>query len=225
MSEQRTALVTGATGLVGNACLQFLLNSAHYSAVKVLTRRSLAFEHPKLEGIMLSDFDRLEEVTDLLAANDVFYCLGTTLKQAGSQAAFRKIDYEYALQIAKITLQNGAKQFLLVSSLGADAQSRIFYSRTKGELENEIKKMPFYSTHILQPSILLGTRQEQRFAEGLGQQLAQIINPLMLGFLRKYRGIKAEAVAKAMLHLALQNKEGVYTYLSDHIQTLSEQKN
>ncbi len=222
-AAEKTALVCGATGLVGHACLQFLLNSSRYSTVKALTRRPLPFEHPKLNTIILNDFDRLNNIASDLAADDVFYCLGTTIKQAGSQAAFRKIDHDYTLQIAQLALQNNSEQFLLVSSLGADAQSNIFYSRTKGELEEALKKMPFAAVHIFQPSILLGNRQEQRTGEYIGQWAAALLNPVMVGFLRKYRGIKAEAVAKAMVNIAVQGKKGIFTYLSDQIQTLSEQ--
>lgn len=216
----RTALVAGATGLVGNACLQLLLNAPEYAQVKAVVRHPLSLQHPKLETI-IADFDRLDEIASHLLADDVFYCLGTTIKKAGSQESFRKIDYDYTLILAKLALQNGCWQFLLVSSLGADAQSAIFYSRVKGELENALQKLPFSAIHVFQPSILLGARKEQRIGESIGQLLARCLNPFLLGSLRKYRGIAAEAVAKAMIKSALQDKTGTFVYVSDEIQAIA----
>jgi uncharacterized protein YbjT (DUF2867 family) len=216
----RTALIIGATGLVGNACLQLLLQTSEYRAVKALTRRALPQQHAKLTPI-LANFDELDKVAHELVADDVFYCLGTTIKKAGSEAAFRQIDYDYALRIAEIARQNGAQQFLLVSSLGANAQSSIFYSRVKGELETALQTYQFAGLHIFRPSILLGERHEQRTGEAIGQFVARCLNPLMLGALRKYRGIDAPTVAKTMVKCAIAAQRGVFVYESDKIQALA----
>lgn len=218
---ERIALVVGATGLVGSACVAELLASERYSKVLVVARRKLNLNDAKLSTI-IANFDELDAVAEQLKAHDVYYCLGTTIKKAGSQAMFRKIDYDYTLSIAKIVLQNGAEQFLLVSSLGADAKSSIFYSKVKGELENALKKMPFGALHIFQPSILLGNRHESRTGEGIGQRVAVWLAPLMVGALRKYRGITGVDVARAMVSTALQNKKGIYTYLSDEVQAIAD---
>lgn len=220
---ERIALVVGATGLVGSACVAELLASERYSKVLVVARRKLDIADSALKlSTIIANFDELDAVAQQLKAHDVYYCLGTTIKKAGSQAMFRKIDYDYTLSIAKIVLQNGAEQFLLVSSLGADAKSSIFYSKVKGELENALKKMPFGALHIFQPSILLGNRHENRMGEAIGKRVAAWLAPLMVGALRKYRGIEGVDVAKAMLSTALQNKKGIYTYLSDEIQAIAD---
>ena len=220
---ERIALVVGATGLVGSACVAELLASERYSKVLVVARRKLDIADSALKlSTIIANFDELDAVAKQLKAHDVYYCLGTTIKKAGSQAMFRKIDYDYTLSIAKIVLQNGAEQFLLVSSLGADAKSSIFYSKVKGELENALKKMPFGALHIFQPSILLGNRHENRMGEAIGKRVAAWLAPLMVGALRKYRGIEGVDVAKAMLSTALQNKKGIYTYLSDEIQAIAD---
>ncbi len=218
---ERIALVVGATGLVGSACVAQLLASEKYSKVLVVARRQSDTKHAKLQTI-IANFEQLDQVAEQLKAHDVYYCLGTTIKKAGSQDMFRKIDYDYTLSIAKIALENRAEQFLLVSSLGADAKSSIFYSKVKGELENALKKMPFAALHIFQPSILLGDRNEQRPGEAIGQRVAVWLAPLMVGALKKYRGIKGTDVAKSMLNTALQNKKGIYTYLSDEIQVIAD---
>lgn len=129
--NDRTALLLGATGLVGGHCLNFLLNDESYGRVSVLGRRPLEREHPKLEQHLV-DFDRLENSAELIQAQDVFCCLGTTIKKAGSQEAFRRVDFEYPLQSARVAARQGAERFLIVTAIGADPGSRIFYNRVKG---------------------------------------------------------------------------------------------
>lgn len=221
MNTTKTALVVGATGLVGNACVEQLLQNPYYSKVVVLSRRALLQQHPKLVTRLI-DFEQLQNYSDAIQGDDIYYCLGTTIKKAGSQTAFYRIDYEYALQIAQIAVQNKVAQFLLVSSLGADSKSTIFYSRTKGELENSLKKLSIPSLHIFQPSILLGERNESRSGESVGKVLAQWIRPFLRGSWRKYRGIEGAAVAKAMIRIAQQQKKGIFTYLSDSIQDIAD---
>jgi uncharacterized protein YbjT (DUF2867 family) len=174
----------------------------------------------KLEEYLI-DFERLSEETRLPAVDDVFCCLGTTIKKAGTKEAFRRVDHDYVVFLAKAALASGAKQFLLVSSIGADAQSRVFYSRVKGEVEADITAMPFRAVQIFRPSMLLGNRTEVR----LGEKVAQIVSmPLVLlfvGGLKKYRPIEAKTVARAMVRVARREPEGVHVYESDKIQELS----
>ncbi|MEK7729730.1 MAG: oxidoreductase [candidate division KSB1 bacterium] len=217
----RSALVLGATGLVGGHCLQMLLHDAAYERVVAFVRKPLPLSHPKLETCIV-DFDQLERHAAQARAQEVFCCLGSTIKQAGSQAAFRKVDFEYPHQLAQLAARNGAEQFLLVSALGANAESSIFYNRVKGEVEAAIAALPFRAVHIFQPSLLLGERQETRRGERIGEYVFKFTAPLWLGPLRKYRPISAKVVAAAMVHLAQQAQPGIHMHESHLIQSLAQ---
>jgi len=218
----RTALVVGATGLVGQHLVESLLHSKEYDQVKILSRRKLAFEHKKITYILLENFDLLINVKDQLIAQDVFCCLGTTIKTAGSKEKFYQVDYEYPVKIAELALANQAKQYLLVSALGANAKSSIFYNKVKGEVEKAIKNSNYKTVHIFRPSILLGERSEKRLGEKVGIALMQAFSPLMLGGLKKYKPIKAKDVATAMHNCALENTTGTLIHESDKIKELAK---
>jgi uncharacterized protein YbjT (DUF2867 family) len=214
--NDRTALLLGATGLVGGHCLNFLLNDESYGRVSVLGRRPLEREHPKLEQHLV-DFDRLEDSAELIRAQDVFCCLGTTIKKAGSQEAFRRVDFEYPLQSARIAARQETERFLIVTAIGADPGSRIFYNRVKGEVEEAVQAIPFESLVILRPSLLMGEREEMRPGERLAEPAMRALSPLMLGPARKYRPIEARKVAAAMVRLAKEGRQGVRIVESDEI--------
>jgi len=214
--NDRTALLLGATGLVGGHCLNFLLNDESYGRVSVLGRRPLEREHPKLEQHLV-DFDRLEDSAELIRAQDVFCCLGTTIRKAGSQEAFRRVDFEYPLQSARIAARQETERFLIVTAIGADPGSRIFYNRVKGEVEEAVRALPFESLVILRPSLLLGEREEMRPGERLAEPAMRALSPLMLGPARKYRPIEARKVAAAMVRLAKEGRQGVRIVESDEI--------
>ena len=203
----RSALLLGATGLVGSRCLARLLADPAYARVRVLGRRCPADVHPKLECDRI-DFDRLEDEPVSFAADDVFCCLGTTMAKAGSEEDFRRVDLEYPVRAAARAAEEGADQFLVVSSLGADPDSRIFYSRVKGEMEAAVKRLPFRAVWILRPSLLLGSRAEARFGERVAAALSRPLAPLLVGPLRRYRPIPADDVAAAMLRLAALDGTG-----------------
>jgi uncharacterized protein YbjT (DUF2867 family) len=219
MTVARTAVVAGATGLVGGHVVRALLDRPEYSRVTVLVRRKLDLVHPRLEQ-RLVDFDRLDEQADLFAGADVFCCLGTTIKKAGSQAAFRKVDYEYPLTLGRLARQQGARRFLLVSSMGANPQSGVFYSRVKGELENALAELGLPALLIFRPSLLLGERQEHRAGERIGAAVMKVVGPLMVGGLRKYRAIHGRTVARAMVYAAGQPWTGCHRFESDRIAEL-----
>ncbi len=204
--HKKTALVLGATGLVGGHLVRQLLDHPDYAEVVTLVRRPLELDHPKLRQEIL-DFDRPDPTK--IKGDELFCALGTTLKKAGSKAAQYRIDCEYPYAIGQIARQNGVRQYLLVSSIGADAQSSNFYLRTKGELEEKIKALGFEAFISARPSFLLGERAEFRFGEKIGIWLAAALNPLMVGGLRKYRGIEAAQVAKALIALANAGVKGV----------------
>lgn len=203
----RTAVVAGATGVVGAALVTLLLADARYGTVKVLVRRPLNITHRKLVVLMLPE-DSVEKLGAALTADDVFCCLGTTQKIAGSRAAFERVDYHLVLDIARAALAQGATQFMVVSAAGAALKSPSFYSRVKARMEEAVLDLGYPATHILRPSLLLAKRQDSRPAEWLGQKLAPLFSPLLSGSLSIYRPVRAEDVAAAMVTLALRQTSG-----------------
>jgi uncharacterized protein YbjT (DUF2867 family) len=210
----RTALLAGATGLVGSSVLQFLLTDAAWSRVITVGRRRVAQSHEKLEQRIL-DLGAIEAVSDLPHADDIFCCLGTTISQAGSQQAFRRVDHDFVVGLARTGIRLGATQFLLVSAVGADPESRIFYSRVKGEAEAAVRKLPFRAVQIFRPSLLLGNRGEFRLGERVGMLAAPIMPLFLPGRLRRYRPISASSVAGAMVHTAREARRGTNVYEYD----------
>jgi uncharacterized protein YbjT (DUF2867 family) len=200
----KTAAIIGAGGLVGSQLLNLLLNSDEYSHVIALLRKPLAVEHPKLEQRIV-DFALPDSYA--FSADDVFSCLGTTIAIAKTKENFKSIDYGIPLSVAQKAKEGGSTGFFLVSAMGADAGSGIFYSRVKGELDEAVKKLQFAKTGIFRPSMLLGQRKEFRFGELIGKKIMQGLRFLIPD---KYKGIQAEQVAKAMLHLAISGENGCH---------------
>ncbi|MES2683111.1 MAG: NAD(P)H-binding protein [Pseudomonadota bacterium] len=207
----RTALLAGATGAVGSALLTQLLADARYGMVKVLVRRPLGISHQKLVELTLSDSGPALLGAKLLA-DDVFCCLGTTQKKAGSRAAFERVDYHLVLELARAALAQGAQQFLVVSSVGAALKGASFYLRVKARMEQAVLDLGYQSAHILRPSLLIAKRRESRRVEWLAQKLAPLVDPLLQGKLGIYRTARAEDVAAAMLTLALRQTPGGHTH-------------
>lgn len=214
--SSKSALLVGATGLVGRACLNELLASSYYSEVTAVSRRPIGLTHPKLAERIV-DFDRIGSEKRPLRGDDVFCCLGTTMKAAGSKDAFRRVDYEYPMAIAQVAREQGARQFILVSSLGANPRSMSFYLRVKGELEEALQRVGFTSLVILRPSLLLGSREEPRPGEAVAQLLGRVLQPVLRGSLAKYRPVTAASVAKVMLEAANLGLYGVHVVESDRI--------
>lgn len=214
VENMKTAIIIGATGLIGSVLVEQILESSAYSKVVLLLRKPLSISHSKLvqEGI---DFDNLN--ASKIMGDDLFCAMGTTLAKAGSKEAQYKIDCTYPYEIGKIAKANGVKQYILVSSIGADFSSSNFYLRTKGDLEQKIKSLSFQNFVSLRPSFLLGDRKEFRLGEKIGVIMAKILSPLMIGRLKKYRGIEASTVAKSMQTFANQGLTGVYFVESDKI--------
>ncbi|WP_151087608.1 NAD(P)H-binding protein [Hymenobacter baengnokdamensis] len=213
---KKTALLAGATGLVGSELLPLLLASERYAKVIVVGRRPVSFEHPKLTQVT-TELDQLEDVRLRLIADDVYCCLGTTIRQAGSQSAFYKVDFLYVVKLAALTAANFAAQFLVVSSLGADVDSRFYYSRVKGEMEAAVRQTPFRAIHIFRPSLLLGERAQPRLGERLGAVVLSLVKPLLRGGWRKYRPVAAATVAQAMLRAAQEDGGGLRVHSSENL--------
>ncbi|GIP28196.1 oxidoreductase [Paenibacillus sp. J23TS9] len=214
------ALVLGATGLVGGEVVQELLRSEAYEEVRVLSRRPLGIQHPKLLETII-DLEQLEENAEhFFGVRDVFCCLGTTIRKAGSQVKFRKVDLEYPLRAAKISRQQGVKQFLAVSAMGADPSSRVFYNCVKGEAEQVISSVGLPGVHLFRPSLLLGDRKEFRLGEKAGALVMKGLDPLMRGRASKYRAIPAATLARAMVTIAITSTAGTHVYPNDVIHVL-----
>jgi uncharacterized protein YbjT (DUF2867 family) len=216
----KIALVAGATGLVGGLLVKALLEAPDYTRVYALTRRPFGKDHPKLANRVVI-FERMSEQLKGLVAQDAFCCIGTTIAEAGSQEAFRAADVDAVLMFARAARAAQATRFVVVSSVGASVQSKKFYLRTKGEMEEAVSDLGFASVDILQPGLLLGPRQTLRPLEFAASIFAPLINPLLTGAREPYRAIPAETVAKAMLGAARRGARGIYRYTFGGIQQLS----
>lgn len=197
----KTAILIGATGLVGAACLAQLLESPAYRRVIAVSRRPVALKHRKLVHIE-TPFDQLGVALDGQAADDAYCCLGTTIRQAGTKAEFNKVDYGYALEFAAAARRQGATHFLLVSALGANAHSPVFYNRVKGLLEKEVEALGFPRLSIFRPSFLLGARGDSRPGEALGIRLSNLVSPLLRGPLSPMHPVAGADLAAAMVACA-----------------------
>lgn len=206
-SRDRSALVLGATGLVGRHCVDLLLSDPRYELVRALGRRRLPLKDPRLEQHVV-ELSEMDSVAPLFAVDDVFCCLGTTIRNAGSQQAFRRVDVEYPVAAARLAADAGADQFLVVSALGADPESRIFYNRMKGEMESQVRRFPLKAIWVVRPALLLGDREETRLGEQVAELLLRPLSALLVGPLRRYRPVAARAVAKALVNLAAQDGTG-----------------
>lgn len=192
-------MLLGATGLTGGKVLQGLLARKEVSQVVAPVRHRLPTLHDKLAQHEV-DFDHLEAYAELFNVDVIVCCLGTTIKKAGSQDQFRKVDLGYPLKAAELGRAHDVRAFILMSAIGASSSSTIFYNRVKGELEDSLRALGYPYLSIYHPSLLLGDRKEQRTAEALGIKAMPLVNRLLLGPLDKYRGIEAQTVASAMVN-------------------------
>jgi uncharacterized protein YbjT (DUF2867 family) len=216
----KTAIIIGATGLVGNKLVHLLLNDDQIAKVIVFVRRSLTIQHEKLEERIIN-FDKAETWMHDVKGDILFSALGTTIKQAGTKAQQYKVDYTYQYQFAQAAALNQVPVYALVSAASSSPDSSIFYSRIKGELEREVKSLPFKSIHIIQPGLLSGARQEERFGEKLGYQVLKAVNSI--GLFKKYRPIEGRTVAMALRNAAFSATPGVHTYTLDDVFKLAEE--
>lgn len=211
----RCAWIAGGTGLVGGHCLRRLLQHPGYAKTQSLGRRPIEIEHPRLTQhvVDLASFD----ASALDDPDDVFCALGTTLSRAGSKEAFRQVDHDYVLSLARTAANRGAKRFILVSSVGSSSSSPSFYLRVKGELENALALLPIETLVLLRPSFLLGDREEFRWSEHVGGKLAHASRFLLFGPMRIYGAIQADEVAAAMVGAALHAPPGRHISHYDEI--------
>ena len=218
--------IVGATGLVGANLLNDLLDHPSVAGVTALVRRPIDHQHPKLRVEVLN-FDRLEASLTGQTATHVFCCLGTTIGAAGSQEAFRRVDYDYPLALGRAAKASNAGRFLVISAMGANSTSRIFYNRVKGDMERDLAALALPALDVFRPSLLLGKRSDKRTGERLAALLAAPMNALLLGPLRKYRPIEAADVARAMIAIAFDASPPtgpVVVHESDRIAAIARTK-
>jgi uncharacterized protein YbjT (DUF2867 family) len=217
---KKTALVIGATGLVGNELVYQLLADDRFDAVLVFVRRSMGISHSKLQEFIIN-FDEPQNWSHLVKGDVLFSALGTTLKKAGSKEAQYKIDHDYQYNFAQAAAQNHVPVYVLVSSAMASTSSRIFYTRMKGELERDIQLLPFQAIHIMQPGMLQGNRKENRPGEKIGLYVIRLLNKM--GIALKQKPIPAGLVAKAMINVSFKNDKRINVYALTQVFTAAEQ--
>lgn len=219
--HRKTAVVLGATGLIGQHLVQELLQNEFFSKVRILVRRPLTINHPKAD-IQVVNFNDEKDIAARIDIGDViFCCIGTTRKKVkGNKTEYRKVDYDIPIITARLGIQHGFNQFLIVSAIGANPIAANFYLQLKGCIEEDVTALPFESIHIFRPSILLGKREEFRFGENFGKVVMNAISFIFLGAWRKYKPIAAADVAKAMVAAANKEIAGVHMYEYDQMQKL-----
>lgn len=220
--DKKTAIIFGASGLVGGHCLQALLNQAAYTKIISFGRKLLPITHDKLVQKII-DFEEIETFDKAVKGDDVFICLGTTRAKAGKDG-FIKVDFDYSFNAAKYAVINGANQLVLVSSVGANKDSFLLYPKVKGQLEEAVKRLPFWAIHILQPSFLIGNREEIRVGEQIATKVTSLVNRFTDGLLGIYTPIEGETVGKAMVQLAQGIQGGVQVHTSAELIKLVEER-
>jgi uncharacterized protein YbjT (DUF2867 family) len=216
----RVALVAGSNGLVGSKLVSILLAAPEYSRVHALSRRALPMDNPRLANRVVRFDAPLEAQLKGLVCQDAFCCLGTTIRDAGSQQMFYAIDHDLVIKFAALALSVGVERLVVVSSIGADPDAKNFYLRVKGETEKDLERLRFRALDIMQPSMLLGARRDLRPLELVAQPAMNLIGPLLLGRSARFRAISADVVAAAMYALARSARRGVHRYTYSDIRKL-----
>jgi uncharacterized protein YbjT (DUF2867 family) len=216
----RKAIIVGASGLVGSNLINLLLNGDNYTEVLSIARKEVPIQHKKLVQLIINLHDLFNH-EHALKGDVIFCCLGTTLRKTPDKTVYRKIDHDYPVELAKLAIKNNVNQYHFVSAVGADITSSSFYTRLKGETEQDLIKVKLNTLHIYRPSLLTGDRKEFRFAEKTASILMKAIDPLLIGGLKKYRSIPASTVAQAMYNQSLRTESGLFIHPSHHIKNLA----
>ena len=217
-TQGRSAIILGATGLTGSLLLNKLIADDSYSSIKLFSRKASGNTSPKVEEF-IGDIIQLEHFKNEFTADVMFCCIGTTSAKTKDRTVYKAIDYGIPHKAAKMARENKIPTFMVISAMGANARSKIFYNRTKGEMEQAVLYQKIPNTYILRPSLILGQRNEKRFGESLGAVVLKISNVLLIGNLKKYRAIDADCIADAMLNLA-RSEHKTQIVNSDMIQKL-----
>ena len=216
----RKACILGATGLVGGHLLDLLGEDESYSEIIVVNRRETGVSEGKIKEVVIEQFDQLDQYTEALKADDYYCCLGTTIKTAGSKEAFKKVDFEYVVNIAAVAKENDADSFSVISAMGAKAGSMIFYNQVKGEMEDAVKAIKNKRTYIFRPSLIAGNRNEERAGEKTAQWIFDKLDFVFKGPLKKYGAVDAKQIASAMQKTVAQKQEAFLIIESDKIQEI-----
>lgn len=213
------AIIAGASGLIGSNLLTILLQQQQYSEVVVLVRKALPIRHPKLVQLIIN-FDDLDKYANAINGHALFSCLGTTRSQTPDTDEYRKIDHDYPVKLAQLAKNGGVKHFHFISAIGADRSSANSYLKLKGEVEHDIEMIGIPVLHIYRPAILNGERNTSRPAEKIFNFIFDIVNPLLIGGLKKYQSIKAPVLAWAMYKKSLDDTEGTFIHTTDKIKQI-----
>lgn len=204
--QGKTATILGATGLTGGKLLQLLLNNDRYQKIKVFSRSSVGFQHPKIQEY-IGDLTNFKNFAEDFKGDETFCCIGTTKSKSPDKEVYKNIDYGIPVNAANLCKRNGIDTFIVISALGANSESTIFYNRIKGQMEEAILKIGITQTYILQPSLIGGKRNEKRIGEWFFKKIMKVVNLALVGSLEKYRSIEPITIAKAMLWLANNHYE------------------
>ena len=217
----KTAILLGGSGAVGSELLQLLLADNRYEKIKLFARSSINTIDPRIEEHLIDLFE-LDKYAGLFTGDEVYCCIGTTKAKTPDKETYRQVDYGIPVTAAKLAAANNIKTYIVISAIGADADSSIFYNRTKGEMQDDVLAENIHKVHILQPSLILAERKDNRIVEKAAEGFMWLINPILFGGAAKYKSIKAATIAKAMLWLANNNyREAIIT--SDRIENISKQ--
>lgn len=217
----KVAVLFGATGLIGNCCLRRLLTHQAYEKVISIGRSPIKASHPKLIHYEV-DMTQTENYRHLMRGDDLFICLGTTIRKAGTKEAFYAVDHDLIFNIAKTGSLQGMNQLIFVSSIGADARSLVFYLKVKGELEDDVRRLPYWGTHIMRPSVLLGQREEQRLGEKLAGRLSKGLQFFSGSIIGDLAPIDGDDVAKSMVQAAQSLKQGTHIHYGSEMIKLAK---
>lgn len=221
--REKIATIIGSTGMIGSYLSEALLKDDYFTTVRIIVRRPCQKTDPKME-VKLVDFNDAESLKLALEGSDTIFCsIGTTQKKVkGDNDLYRKIDFDIPLKAARLGQEVGCEKFIIITAVGANSHSSTFYLRLKGELENAIRSVGLHTVHIMQPSMLLGDRNEHRAGEGLLQGSMKLFSGFLFGGMRKYKAIHGKAVAAAMLNAAKKDDKGFFRYTYDDIKKLEE---